>query len=64
MFLSDLDMLRDYEKDARISILAYSVLLTEVHDETLRAILSKGVDESIKSQWHTTQLIMSRGVRP
>lgn len=59
-----MDMLQDYEKDARMAALAYSLIQTEVMDNTLRIILGKAADEAAKAQKKAADLILSRGDRP
>jgi hypothetical protein len=64
MQLSDMDMLQDYEKDARMAVLAYSIIQTEIIDPTLRKIIAKASSEAAKAQQKTANLILSRGDRP
>lgn len=39
MKFTDMDMLQDYEKDARMAVIAYSLIQTEIFDEALRSLL-------------------------
>jgi len=64
MNFADMDMLQDYEKDARMATLAYSIIETEILDSTLRKLISKAHNEAVKSQEKTANLILSRGDRP
>ncbi|QNB45113.1 hypothetical protein BR63_01520 [Thermanaerosceptrum fracticalcis] len=62
--LSDMDMLQDYEKDARMAALAYALIQTEIIDPALRKVLSKASHEAAESQQKAANLILSRGDRP
>lgn len=64
MKFSDMDMLQDYEKDARMAVLAYSLMQTEIFDETLRKIFAAAASEAAKSQKIFADLILARGDRP
>jgi hypothetical protein len=64
MQLSDMDMLQDYEKDARMAVLAYSIIQTEIIDPKLRQIITKAGSEAAKAQEKAADLILSRGDRP
>jgi len=61
---TDMDMLQDYEKDARMAALAYAVIQTEIMDNTLRTIFGKMSSEAAASQKKAAELILSRGDRP
>jgi len=64
MQFTDMDMLQDYEKDARMAALAYSLIQTEIIDPTLRQIMAQASSEAAKAQEKTPNLILSRGDRP
>lgn len=64
MKFTDMDMLQDYEKDARMAVLAYSLIETEIIDGTLRKIIHKGAEAAAESQKRAADLIMARGDRP
>lgn len=64
MKYTDMDMLQDYEKDARMAVLAYALIQTEIFDPQLRAIMEKAGSEAAETQKKTTGLILSRGDRP
>ncbi|MGI6552795.1 MAG: hypothetical protein ACOX37_07120 [Bacillota bacterium] len=64
MRFTDMDMLQDYEKDARMAVVAYSVIQTEILDETLRKLVANAANEAAKSQKIFAELILARGDRP
>lgn len=64
MQFTDMDMLQDYEKDARMAALAYSLIQTEIIEPTLRRIMAQASSEAAKAQEKTANLILSRGDRP
>lgn len=64
MKFSDMDMLQDYEKDARMAVIAYSLMQTEIFDETLRKLVANAANEAAKSQKIFADLILARGDRP
>ncbi|MEW6662867.1 MAG: hypothetical protein ACOY9Y_10585 [Bacillota bacterium] len=64
MNFSDMDMLQDYEKDARMAALAYVLIETEIMDNTLRTIIGKAAVEATQSQKMAADLILARGDRP
>lgn len=64
MQLSDMDMLQDYEKDARMATLAYALIQTEIIDPTLRQVIRRASNEAAKAQERAANLILSRGDRP
>ncbi|MFZ5945070.1 MAG: hypothetical protein ACOYVD_13280 [Bacillota bacterium] len=64
MKFTDMDMIQDYEKDARMAVLAYSLIQTEVIDPKLRLIMSEASDQAAKAQKDAADLILSRGDRP
>lgn len=64
MKYTDMDMLQDYEKDARMAALAYTLIQTEIFDPQLRAIMAKAGSESAETQHKAAGLILSRGDRP
>jgi hypothetical protein len=59
--LSDMDMLKDYEKDTRMAVLAYAAVQTEITDPALRTLMGRAAVESARSQQLTAELIFSRG---
>jgi len=61
---TDMDMLQDYEKDARMAVLAYSLIQTEVIDPKLRLIMSEAHNQAAKAQKDAADLVLSRGDRP
>jgi len=63
MKFTDMDMMQDYEKDARMAALAYAIIQTEVMDTTLRKIIGKASTEAADSQKKIANLILSRGDR-
>lgn len=64
MNFTDMDMLQDYEKDARMATIAYALIQTEIIDPALREIISKASHEAAKAQQKAANLILSRGDRP
>lgn len=64
MKFTDMDMLQDYEKDARMATIAYSLIQTEIFDEALRKLVATTVSGSAKSQKIFAELILARGDRP
>lgn len=64
MKFSDMDMLQDYEKDARMAAIAYSLMQTEIYDETLRSLYATLASQAAKSQKIFADLILARGDRP
>ena len=64
MKFSDMDMLQDYEKDARMAVIAYSLIETEIFDETLRKLVNTTANQAAKSQKLFADLILARGDRP
>ena len=64
MKFTDMDMLQDYEKDARMAVIAYSLIQTEIFDEALRKLVATAASESAKSQKIFAELILARGDRP
>ena len=64
MKFTDMDMLQDYEKDARMAALAYALIETEISDNTLRSIIRKTAEAAAASQKKAADLIISRGDRP
>lgn len=64
MKFTDMDMLQDYEKDARMAVIAYSLIQTEIFDEALRKLVATVASESAKSQKIFADLILARGDRP
>ena len=64
MNLSDMDMLQDYEKDARMATVAYALIQTEIIDPTLRQLIGRAGDAAAKAQEKAANLILSRGDRP
>ncbi|MDI6870902.1 MAG: hypothetical protein QME79_06010 [Bacillota bacterium] len=64
MNLSDMDMLQDYEKDARMAMLGHAIIESDVMDTQLRAIIHKGYEAASRSQKKAADLIMARGDRP
>ncbi len=64
MKFTDMDMLQDYEKDARMAALAYALIETEVVDPDLRRIISKAAAAAAKSQQKFADLIIRKEDRP
>ncbi len=64
MKFTDMDMLQDYEKDARMAVIAYSLIQTEIFDENLRKLVAATASEAAKSQKIFADLILARGDRP
>lgn len=64
MKFTDMDMLQDYEKDARMAAIAYTLIQTEIFDEALRKLVSTMASEAAKSQKIFADLILARGDRP
>ncbi|MGI5901700.1 MAG: hypothetical protein ACOX7U_04415 [Desulfitobacteriia bacterium] len=64
MKFTDMDMLQDYEKDARMAVIAYSLIQTEVLDENLHKLIATAASEAAKSQKIFADLILARGDRP
>jgi hypothetical protein len=59
-----MDMLQDYEKDARMAVIAYALIQTEIIDQKLRLIMSEASNQAAKAQKAAADLILSRGDRP
>ena len=64
MKFSDMDMLQDYEKDARMAVIAYSLIETEIFDEAVRKLVNTIANQAAKSQKLFADLILARGDRP
>ncbi|MGI6066288.1 MAG: hypothetical protein ACOYI2_07335 [Bacillota bacterium] len=64
MKFTDMDMLQDYEKDTRMAVIAYSIIQTEILDETLKKFIATAIAEAAKSQKKFANLILARGDRP
>jgi len=64
MKFTDMDMLQDYEKDARMATIAYALVVTEIVDPDLRQLMSQGATAAAKSQQKFADLILKRGDRP
>ena len=63
MKFTDMDMLQDYEKDARMACLSFALIQTVIIDHTLRRMFSRAADEAAVSQQKAMNLILSRGDR-
>ncbi|MBO8127444.1 MAG: hypothetical protein H0Z38_09455 [Firmicutes bacterium] len=59
-----MDMLQDYEKDARMAALAHAIIESDVLDKKLRVLVHKGLEAAMASQEKAATLIMARGDRP
>jgi hypothetical protein len=57
-------MVQDYEKDARMAVIAYSLMQTEILDVGLRKLFETAAREAAKSQKIFSDLILARGDRP
>jgi len=64
MQLSDMDMLQDYEKDARLAAQAFALMATEVMDPQLRKLMHSAACAAAASQNKFAQLILKKGDRP
>mgnify|MGYP000492393404 CR=1 FL=1 len=64
MKFTDMDMLQDYEKDARMAALAYAIIETEIVDRNLRKLISKAAANAAQSQQKFADLILRKGDRP
>lgn len=64
MKFTDMDMLQDYEKDARLAAHAFALVETEVLDPNLRKILRKASEAAASSQEKSAKLILKKGDRP
>ncbi|MCL6638799.1 MAG: spore coat protein [Firmicutes bacterium] len=64
MKLTDMDMLQDYEKDARMAAYGLSMLVTEVLDPDLRKLIRATADAAADSQEKFAKLILRKGDRP
>ncbi|SFQ95234.1 spore coat protein [Desulfoscipio geothermicus] len=64
MKFTDMDMLQDYEKDARMAAMAYAIIETEIIDPDLRKIIAKAAGAAAKSQQKFADLIIKKGDRP
>lgn len=64
MNFTDMDMLQDYEKDARMAALAYALIETEIVDSDLRKIIGTVAASAAKSQQKFADLIIRKGDRP
>ncbi|MGB9905138.1 MAG: hypothetical protein ACPLQO_10810 [Desulfotomaculales bacterium] len=63
MKYTDMDMLQDYEKDARMAAVSFILIQTEIIDQTLRRMFARAADEAAVSQQKAMNLILSRGDR-
>lgn len=63
MKFTDMDMLQDYEKDARMAAMAYALVETEIIDQDLRKLMGKAAATAAKSQQKFADLIMRKGDR-
>ncbi|KKM10934.1 hypothetical protein SY88_11045 [Clostridiales bacterium PH28_bin88] len=59
--MSDLDMLYDYEKDARLAALGYLGMAAEAHDEKLREKFAMLSTASQKTHELFTTMIIKKG---
>ncbi|WP_066637187.1 spore coat protein [Desulfolucanica intricata] len=64
MILTDMDMLQDYEKDARLAAQAFSLAETEIIDPNLRKLIRTAASAAADSQEKFAQLIIKKGDRP
>jgi len=64
MKFTDMDMLQDYEKDARMAAVAYTIMATETHDRALRSLFLSMAHSAGESQARTAAFIMKKGDRP
>lgn len=64
MKFTDMDMLQDYEKDARMAAIAYSTMATETLDSALRSLFRTMAESAGESQAKTAALILKKGDRP
>ncbi|MHB1127608.1 MAG: hypothetical protein ACYC2T_11765 [Bacillota bacterium] len=64
MKFSDMDMIQDYEKDARMAMIAYTLIESEVMDGILRKIIHQCAQGAAESQERAANLIVARGDRP
>ena len=64
MKFTDMDMLQDYEKDARMAAMAYALVETELIDQDLRKLMGKAAASAAKSQQKFSDLILRKGDRP
>ncbi|WP_334109567.1 spore coat protein [Thermodesulfitimonas autotrophica] len=64
MKFSDMDMLQDYEKDARMAAIAYTLIVTEILDPDLRKLIGALARGAARSQEKFANLILRKGDRP
>lgn len=64
MNFGDIEMLKDYEKDARLAASAYISIETETVDPDLRFLIHRMADEAAKSQKKAIDLLLAKGARP
>lgn len=64
MKLTDMDMLQDYEKDARMAAQAFALVETEVLDPNLRKLIRATASAATNSQEKFANLILKKGDRP
>ncbi len=64
MKFTDMDMLQDYEKDARMAVIAYNLIKTEIVDSDLRKLIGDMGIAASKSQEKFADLIIRKGDRP
>ena len=62
--MTDMDMLQDYEKDARLAAQAFTLVETEVLDPYLRKLIRTAANNAADSQEKFAQLIIKKGDRP
>lgn len=64
MKFADMDMLQDYEKDARMAAMAYAIVETEIIDQDLRKLMGRAAASASNSQKKFSDLIIKKGDRP
>ncbi|MBF7081783.1 spore coat protein [Desulfallas sp. Bu1-1] len=64
MKFTDMDMLQDYEKDARMAAMAYALIETEILDPDLRRLIGAAATAATKSQEKFANMILKKGDRP
>lgn len=64
MKFTDMDMLQDYEKDARMAVIAYTIMATDTQDRVLRSLFQSMAGSAGESQAKTAAMILKKGDRP
>lgn len=61
---TDMDMLQDYEKDARMAAQTFMIIAGETQDAKMRKMLLKAAEMAAQSQDNFASMISRRGDTP